>query len=332
MRIRAGAASLVGGALICAGKFGAYSVTLSTAVLSDALESVVNVVAAALLLYGLIVAARPADRDHPYGHGKVEFFTAGVEGGLIVVAAGLILWEAAVELWFGPHLRRPDAGLLMVGGLAVANALLATYLIRVGRTHQSLALVADGKHLMTDVVTSVGVVVGLGAVWLTGWKPLDPLVAMAVAANILWTGWRLLRDAVGGLMDEADPEHLSRMVDGLEPSREPWWIDVHGLRAWRPANLQHVDLHVVVPRYFDAERLHEIDREIGAALLDRAGLPGDVIIHFDPCRPRHCRICRMQDCPVRSARFDQEEPLTLERVTRAEDPLHPDAESRRTAP
>jgi cation diffusion facilitator family transporter len=331
VRIRAGAASLVGGVLICAGKFGAWSVTASTAVLSDALESVVNVVAATLLLYGLIVAARPADRDHPYGHGKVEFFTAGVEGGLIVVAAGLILWEAATELWLGPHLRRPDAGLVMVGALALANALLASYLIRVGRSHQSLALVADGKHLMTDVVTSVGVMLGLGGVWLTGWKPLDPLVAIAVAGNILRTGWLLLRSAVGGLMDEADPDQLARMVGGLQPGRRPWWIDMHGLRAWRPANLQHVDLHVVVPRYFDAERLHEIDREIGRALLERAGLPGDVIIHFDPCRPRHCRICRMPECPVRSGPFEHEEALTLERVTRAEDPLHPEAEPRRTA-
>ena len=315
-RRRAGRVSLVVGSAIFVGKLAAYLLTGSAAVLSDALESIVNVVAAALLLYSLTVAARPADRSHPYGHGKVEFFSAGVEGTLIAVAATLILIEAGRSLWFGPNLRRIDLGLLLFTGLTAMNAALAVYLLRIGQRTHSLALQADGHHVLTDAVTSVGIVVGLLAVSLTGWTLLDPLIAIAVALNILRTGWSLLRAAIGGLMDEADDALLRDMAQALEEKRPPWMIDVHSLRSWRSGAFQHVDLHLTVPRYYDAERLHHIDDEVTDQLLAAAGRAGDVIVHFDPCRPRECAGCVMTDCPVRAAAFFRREPLTLERATR----------------
>ena len=320
-RLRAGRISLAVGLCVLAAKLGAWWLTGSAAVLSDALESVVNVVAAGLLLYSLHLSHQPADRNHPYGHGKVEFFSAGVEGSLIGVAALLIAFEAVRQLVAGPRIQRIDAGLVLVSAAAALNGAVGAYLVRVGRRAHSLALVADGRHLLTDVVTSAGVIVGLVAVWITGWTRLDPLVALAVAAYILRTGWQLTRQAVGGLMDEADPDLLRRLVEALEAGREPWAIDAHGLRAWRSGSVEHVDLHLVVPRYFDADRLHQIDEQLERRLLAAAGVPGEVIVHFDPCRPRHCAGCAMPACPVREAPFTGRRPLTLERATRGDEAL-----------
>jgi cation diffusion facilitator family transporter len=320
-RVRAGRLSLVAGASICAGKFAVAELTGSTALLSDALESIVNVLAAALLLYTLVVAARPADRDHPYGHGKVEFFSAGAEGALVAVAALAILYQAAVDLVRGPDLRRIDFGIAVSGGLALANAALGAYLVRAGRRHGSEALVADGRHVLTDVITTVGVIAGLALVRATGEPRFDPLVAIAVALSILHTGWRLLRGAVGGLMDEADPGLLEPICAALEREREDAWIDVHSLRTFRSGAVQHSDLHLAVPRYYDADRLHEIGERVRGAVLGATRLPGDVIVHFDPCRPRQCPLCPLDGCPVRAAPFVRRPPLTLERALRGDEQL-----------
>jgi cation diffusion facilitator family transporter len=321
LRVRAGWVALVVGSLVFAGKLGAYALTGSAAVFSDAMESVVNVVAGALLLWSLFVASRPADRDHPYGHGKVEFFSAGVEGALISGAALLILYEAVLKLVTGFQPRQLDLGAVVVAGLAAVNALLGAWLVRVGRRTRSLALEADGRHILTDVVTSVGVVLGLVAVRATGLAFLDPLVAMAVALSILRTGYFLLRGAVGGLMDEADESLLGPVCRALEEKRQPWWIDVHGLRTFRSGDFQHTDLHLAVPRYFDAERLHRVDAEIREVVVGATGHPGDVIVHFDPCRPRQCPACAMPECAVRAGALVRRLPITLESAVRGDEAL-----------
>ncbi len=301
------------------GKLGLYNLTRSTALFSDALESLVNVAAGSLLLYTLVVASRPADRDHPYGHGKVEFFSAGAEGALVAMAAVLILVESVSELLRGPELHRLDVGLVGLVGLSGVNALLAVHLIRTGRSTDSAALVADGRHVMTDVVTSAGVVVGLAAVWATGWVVLDPIVAILVGLQILRTGWGLLRGAVGGLMDEADESLLAPICSALEARRGPGWIDVHSLRSWRSGAVQHTDLHLVVPRFFDADRLHGINEEVRHAVLAGAGRPGDVMVHFDPCRPRHCRGCDLLECPKREVAFAGRRHVELEGAVRSDE-------------
>jgi len=320
-RIRAGQLALLGGAAIFIGKVVAFGITDSSAVFSDAAESVVNVVAAALMLYSLVVAARPPDPDHPYGHGKVEFFSAGVEGALILLAALAIAFEATVDLVRGPDLRRIDAGLVILAVLAAGNAGLGRHLVRAGRRTGSLALVADGRHVLTDVWTSVGVLVGLGLVRVTGWVVLDPLVALAVAANILRTGWTLAREAVSGLMDEAPEALLATLAAALDAHREPSWIDVHSLRAWRSGRLTHVDLHLAVPRYLDVDQLHEIDDRVDEVVRRTLEGPTEVIVHFDPCRPRLCPTCEMPDCPVREADFEARFPWSRERATRVDETL-----------
>jgi len=321
VRLRAGVVSLVIGTLVFLGKLAAWFYTGSTAVLSDALESVVNVVAAALLLYSMAVSIRPADRDHPYGHGKVEFFSAGVEGTLIAVAALLILIQSTRAILQGPEVRNLEAGLVVILLLSGVNALLGVYLVRVGRSARSLALEADGRHVLTDVWTSLGVLAGLLGVWLTGWSILDPLVAMAVAVNILLTGWKLLRRAVGGLMDEADDALLAQVAHALEQAREPSWIDVHGLRTFGSGVLRHSDLHMAVPRYFDAEQLHGIHDEVRSVILGATDMPGDVIVHFDPCRPRQCQRCSVPDCRVRSAAFVSRPTITARQAARGDETL-----------
>lgn len=316
-RMRAGMLSLVVGVLLFGGKLFAWWITGSAAALSDALESIINVVAAGGLVSSLVVAAWPADETHPYGHGKVEFFSAGVEGSFIALAALAIFWEAIRALLHGPHVEHIDTGLLVLLGTALVNAGLGWHLVRVGRRHGSLALIADGRHVLTDVTTTAGVLAGLVAVRVTGLYVLDPLVAMAVAVNILLTGWRLVREAVGGLMDEADLPRLDLMVAALEAERAPEWIDVHTLRGWRSGRVQHVDMHLTVPRYLDVERAHAFGEAVGKIVSHATGLPTETIVHFDPCRPRHCHDCRVDPCPLRAAAFESREPLTLQRAIRA---------------
>jgi cation diffusion facilitator family transporter len=317
-RLRAGRLSLAVGVVVFAAKVAAWIVTGSVAVFSDAMESIVNVVAALLLVWSLRLAAQPADRDHPYGHGKAEFLSAGVEGALIIVAALLIAVQALRDLLVGSVPQRLDTGMALVAGASLLNGGLGLYLVRVGRRTHSLALLADGRHILTDVWTSAGVLIGLLAVEWTGRVWLDPAVALAVAANIVREGWGLIQRSVGGLLDEADERLLARLAGALEAKRPPEWIDVHGLRAWRSGAEAHVDLHLVVPRYFDAERLHGLQEEIEQRLREAAAMPAEAVVHFDPCRPLECPNCAMPACAVRAAPHDARRPIDAARATRVD--------------
>jgi len=313
--------SLAGGIAVLVIKAGAYFATGSSAILSDALESTVNVIAAGLLLWSIALAARPADSTHPYGHGKAELFSAAAEGAMIAVAAVTILLEAGRALWFGPELREIDLGLWMVLAASALNAALGLYLVAVGRRTESVALVADGRHVLSDVWTSVGVLVGLGAAQATGWLWLDPLTAIAVAAHLAYVAGSIIWRAALGLMDAADHAMLERIADALEESRTPTWVDVHSLRAWRSGDVHHVDLHLVAPRFFSVEDLHRIGDALESGVLERAALTGEVIVHFDPCRPRDCAGCAFAECPVRGKAFAKRERFTLERATRDDMPV-----------
>ena len=320
-RGRAARLALYGGVLVLGGKMTAFAVTDSTAVLSDALESIVNVVTALFLVYSIRLAATPADRNHPYGHGKVEFFAAGVEGTLIVVAGLLILLAAGDAFWHGPRIHRIDLGMQILLGFTVVNGLIGWQLIRVGERVNSLALRADGMHLLTDVLTTVGVLIGLLGVRLTGWKILDPIAATIVALNILRTGIHLSRESVRGLMDEANDSLLELIIERLESTRRDSCIDLHSLRVWSSGALHHLDFHLTVPRYLDAESLHELDENYTHDAFAHDDHAWDVIIHYDPCRPRHCANCKMEPCPVRSEPFVTREPLTVFETTREDESL-----------
>jgi cation diffusion facilitator family transporter len=288
------------------------------------MESSINIVSAGMLILALSIAARPPDPSHPYGHGKVEFLSAGIEGAAIAFAALLIFVQGVRELIEGPELHRLDIGLALLAVSAVANAGLGFHLTRVGRNTSSDALVADGRHVLADVWTSVGVIGGLIVVWFTGWMWADPLIAIAVAINVAWEGYRLLHDAIAGLMDEADESIIESTTTLLEAARRAPWIDLHELRSWRSGARRHIDLHLTVPRYFDVDQVHAIHDEVEAALFDGDQHGGDVVVHFDPCDESECHHCTMADCSIRSHALVRSEPFTPHRAIRPDAALHSD--------
>ncbi|MEK7363138.1 MAG: cation diffusion facilitator family transporter [candidate division NC10 bacterium] len=322
VRVRAGAISLVVSILLLAAKYQAYRLTGSTAILSDALESIVNVVAAVFALGGIIFAGRPADRNHPYGHGKIEFFSAAFEGGLIAFAAVLILYEVVLSLVARLQVRELDTGLLIISGAGLANLGLGLFLVRTGRKHQSLTLLADGQHVLSDFWTTVGVVVGLLLVRVTGIWWVDPLVAAVVAVNLMWTGFRLVRHAAGGLLDEEDTLLLNRLLGVLGGHVGQGIIRVHHLRAIRAGRFHHVDAHLVVPEFWSVDRAHEVAEDLADRVIRALGVEGELIFHTDPCHRAYCPMCDLDDCPVRREPFRARPPLTLEEAVQPDMP-HP---------
>lgn len=320
-RMRAASISLVVAMVLLAVKLAAWRLTGSAAILSDALESIVNVVAAGMALFSVWYGSQPADDDHPYGHGKVEDFSAGVEGALIVLAA-LFIFRAALPRFFEPEpIESLGAGGALVAGATVANLVLGLYLLRAGRTHHSKALVADGHHVLADVVTSVGAVGALVLVGRTGWLWLDPAIACLIAIHIVVAGYRLIRESIGRLMDEADSDALEHLANHLDGARRVHWIDVHEMRAWWAGDTLHVDAHLVLPRYWTLDRAHDAGDELEAEIAVAMGEKAEAVVHVDPCGDRYCARCAVEDCEIRGAEFAGPDPWTrLTLVRRVDDP------------
>jgi cation diffusion facilitator family transporter len=262
-------------------KFAAYWQTGSAALYSDALESIVNLVTAGIALYAIQVASRPADRRHQFGHHKAEYFSAVAEGVLIVVAALLILHEAYDAFVKPRSLSHLGAGLGLNAAATAINAVWCAFLIGWGRSQRSPALVADGWHLLTDVATSIGVLAGLALAALTGWHILDPALAAAVAVNILWAGWRLVRDSVGGLMDEAVAAEVARRIRETIADNAEGAIEAHDVRTRMAGRVSFIEFHLVVPGGMTVSASHVICDRLEAALAE--AVPGaEVLIHVEP--------------------------------------------------
>ncbi len=240
----------------------AYQITGSVGLLSDALESLVNLVGAIMALTMLTIAARPADDDHAYGHGKAEYFSSGVEGGLILVAALGIGWTAIERLMHPKPLEQIGLGLAVSVGASLVNLGVALILLRTAKQHHSITLQANAHHLLTDVWTSAGVVAGVGAVALTGWQWLDPAVAIAVAGNIIWTGVRIVSDSVSGLMDIALPPEDQKIVCDILDKLKQDGIEYHDLRTRCAGARRFVSVHVLVPGTWTVHRGHELVERI----------------------------------------------------------------------
>lgn len=273
--------SLFIGIVVFALKYTAFYLTGSVALYSDALESIVNIVAAGLALLALWVAGQPADQNHPYGHSKAEYFSAVLEGVLIVLAALSIGRAAIVGLQNPKALEGIGWGAVVSLLATLLNLGLALYLSKSGKRFKSPALIADGKHIFSDVVTSVGVLVGVGLAYWTKIYWLDPLLALAVALNILWTGWHLMRESVGGLMDEAPAQELLEQVREVVASHGQGALEVHGLRARRAGRLLFIEFHLVVPGRLSVAQAHQICDKIEDA-LELALDPVEVSIHVEP--------------------------------------------------
>ncbi|ARQ02046.1 cation diffusion facilitator family transporter [Pseudorhodoplanes sinuspersici] len=275
------AGSIAVGFIVLALKYVAYHLTGSVALLSDAIESIVNVATAIATLFAISFAAQPADANHPYGHHKAEYISAVLEGVLIVVAAIAILHEAWLAYQSPRMIDAPWVGLAVNGGASVLNAIWCYVLIAQGRAHKSPALVADGRHLFTDVVSSFGVFVGIALAALTGLSILDPILAALVALNILWAGWRLMSQSVGGLLDEALPEGDLSRIRAVIAANADGAIEAHDLRTRQAGRMTFVDFHLVVKGQMSVTEAHDIcdrlERAIKAEVQDAL-----ISIHVEP--------------------------------------------------
>lgn len=298
--------SLLVGTGLMALKFYVYSLTQSSAILSDALESIINVVASAFALGSIVFAAKPPDPSHPYGHGKIEYFSAGFEGALIVLAAIGIVQAAWPQILYPHELPNLQSGLLLLLGASAINLILGVGLIRAGKRTRSLVLIADGRHVLTDVYTSAGVLLGLFLVHQTGWYWLDGAIAVLVGVNILVIGFKLIREAFQGLMDASDPKLLEEISLLISAHRKDTWIDIHNLRAMRSGNRVYVDFHLILPRNLTLEKAHDEVSEIQDLL--RTQLPGmaDALIHAEPCVDPECPICGYHPCMLRREQARQQ--------------------------
>lgn len=297
-----------------AGKLWAWYLTGSVTVLTDALESTVNVVAGFIGLYAVILAAKPRDANHPYGHGKAEFISAAVEGALIITA-GLMVSYQAIYHFIRPHqLESLDAGMIIIAITGAANYVLGLYAVKAGTEQRSATVEAAGRHLKTDAYNTIAIVAGLLAVRITGWIWLDAVAALIFAMVILYTGYKVLRKSLAGIMDEADAELLQRVIDVLQAHRRPDWIDLHNLRVIQYGDVLHIDAHMTLPYYFE---VRDADREIHALeglILEQFGGRVELFIHIDGCAPYQCKLCSMPACPVRRSPLLQPLDWTMDNV------------------
>jgi cation diffusion facilitator family transporter len=280
-------------------KFSAYYITHSNAILTDAMESIINVVAGAFALYSIYYSIKPKDKDHPYGHGKIEYLSAGLEGGMILIAGASIFYKAIQGFLHPVMINDIDTGLYISAFAGFCNFLMGRYLIVQGTKFNSALMIADGKHLISDTVSSIGLVAGLIVIYFTKIYWLDNLVALIFATFIFYTGYKLIRESINNLLDEADYEKLNQVVNILNKNRREKWIDMHKLRVLKYGSHLHIDAHITLPWY---DKLEESHIEVTAVEnLIKKELQGEVefFIHADPCLPISCPICILQNCPVR---------------------------------
>ena len=286
-------------------KFIAYYLTRSVAVLTDALESIVNVAAGFIGLYSLFIAAKPRDINHPYGHGKAEFLSAAVEGTLILSAGAIIIYKAVQHLIFPIAITSIDQGILLVGATAVINLAVGLVGVRFGKRNRSLALIASGRHLISDSYSTFGIIVGLLLILFTKLFWIDSVVAILFGLFIIYTGYRIIRGSIAGIMDEADEELLTRMIQLLNFNRRENWVDLHNFRVIKYGSVLHVDCHLTVPWYLNVQEAHAEIEAFGALIRKEFGELLELFVHSDGCLYVQCPICIKPNCPVRHHPFEK---------------------------
>lgn len=300
-------------------KLGAYLCTYSQMILSDALESIINVVASGFALYSVQWASRPKDYNHPYGHGKIEFFAAGLEGSLIMLAGAGIIISSVYKLCVGQsEVQYIVTGTILTLFSALINAGIGYVLIQQGTKHQSLVLTAEGKHLLSDTYSSFVVILGLIIVKITHLNVLDSILSILLAFYILWSGYRLVKQAILPLLDTANTEIIQNIVDLLSEKRKPYWIDIHNLRVIQYGEHIHIDCHVTFPRYWTVEQSEIKQTELENLIAQHSNFHTDVFIHVDPCMKEHCSFCSVSNCAVRSYDFTYTRKWNAENLTKEE--------------
>jgi cation diffusion facilitator family transporter len=307
--------ALVISAAICITKFVAFYSTRSVAILSDALESLINIAAGSLAFYSIYLARLPRDKNHPYGHGKVEFLTIGVEGAMLFVAGGVILVKT-VQYFLHPRiLAELDFGVLLMALTSAANLLLGRWLKRSGQHLSSITLSGHGRHIHTDAFSTLALVIALVLIRITHWRWLDPTASALLGLFILRNAYQLIRPSVSGLMDETDLKLIDEVVMILAARRRQDWIDVHNLRIQKYGNNYHVDCHLTLPYYLDLVEAHKEIKDLSETLSREISVGElECFVHADPCVPSCCHHCLKADCPVRSHPFTGRLPWTRENL------------------
>jgi cation diffusion facilitator family transporter len=294
----------------------AYYLTNSVAVLTDALESTVNVVTGFTGLYSLRLAAKPRDDNHPYGHGKIELISATFEGILILVAGIIIVYESLINLVHQHPVKQLDIGIILIAATAGINYLVGAWCIRVGKKQHSLALEASGKHLQSDTWTTVGIVVGLILLLLTRIAWIDSAVAIITAGLIMVQGYKIIRETIAGLTDEADAALLQAVIAVLNQNKPDPWIDIHNLRIIKYGPILHLDCHLTVPWYYNVNEAHQQIDVLDALIRNNFPHSLEMFVHTDGCvPPGSCTVCPLMECSVRKAAFNGRVNWTLENIT-----------------
>ena len=287
------------GIILFVGKIIAWKMTNSDSVFSDAMESIVNVISAFMGLYSLYLGGKPRDENHPYGHGKVEFVTSAIEGSLISIAGIMIIYEGTNSLLSDKVLNKLDWGIWIIAATAIANYVLGYISIQKGKAENSIVLISSGKHLQSDTYSTLGVVISLVLVYFTKLVWIDSVVALALGAYIITIGYKIIRQSLSGIMDEADPEMLGRLADFLNQNRKPEWIDVHNMKIQQFGSKLHIDAHITLPWYFELRTAHNEMEEMIKLIAENTERTVEFNFHMDDCKPTSCPICDIADCPVR---------------------------------
>ncbi|MEO8711746.1 MAG: cation diffusion facilitator family transporter [Parafilimonas sp.] len=304
--------------ILFAAKIFAYYFTNSLAILSDALESIVNVLAGFIGLYSLYVAAKPKDLEHPYGHGKAEFISAAAEGGLIVASGFLILYEGIINFINAKPLEKLDTGLWLIAATAVINFVAGLFCLRIGKKNNSLALEASGKHLVIDTYSTLTIIATLIIILFTKFFWLDKIVACILALIIIFNGYSIIKKSLAGIMDEADMKLLERMVRLLNKNRRPDWIDIHNLRIIKYGTVLHIDCHLTVPYYFNVLEAHEEIDALQYFIKSEFGESVEMFVHTDGSYPVSCALSFNENGKAEMAFQNESKEWTLENIMKDE--------------
>jgi cation diffusion facilitator family transporter len=293
----------------------AWYITGSVAILTDAFESIVNVIAGLIGVYSLYISAKPKDRDHPYGHGKAEFISAAIEGTLITVAGVIISYKALNNLVHPHEIKKLDYGIILVAVTGLVNYVAGTICIKTGKKNNSLALISSGKHLQTDTWSTLGIVIGLILMLITGQVWIDSAVAILFSGLIIYTGYKIMRSSVAGIMDEADTALLKKMVTMLNANRRENWVDLHNLRIIKYGSRIHLDCHLTVPWYLNVHEAHKEIDALATLVKNEYGESVELFVHSDGCLDFSCSICTKSDCIVRKHAFEKKVEWTIENIS-----------------
>lgn len=299
-------------------KFFAFYLTSSNAILSDALESIINVIASGFAFYSVYLSSQPKDRNHPYGHGKVEFFSAGFEGALIIIASIFILVEAVKRLMDPAPIENLAQGAGFILFTILVNTAIGYKLLTEGRRANSLALVADGKHLMSDSISSVVLILSVGLIMLTGYTWIDSVASLLFGLFLAYSGSQLVAKSVAGLMDASDELLLDKVIHTLNENKKDEWIDVHNLRAQQYGSDLHIDCHLTLPYYWELQKVHETIHNFENILKAPQVGETEIFVHADPCVYQCCYFCRIDNCPVRQHAFVQDIEWDAAKLTKNE--------------